>query len=249
MKSLIVIPARLESSRLPRKLLLRETGKTLLEHTYHSASKSKLADSVIVAADHSEISDCVTAFGGTVVMTNPDHTCGTDRVAEVAAKNADFEIVVNVQGDEPELPGAAIDLAISILADNPEVPMATLATPIRHRKQLQDPSCVKVVIGGAGQAIYFSRAPIPFAREWDDSLLTDDPPNFFQHVGLYAYRREFLAKISNLQRPPMESIESLEQLRVLNAGFAIHVGLIDDPIAGIDTPDDYEAFVRRQRNS
>ena len=120
MKSLIVIPARLESTRLPRKLLLQETGKSLLQHTYESASNSKRADTAIVAADHREIADEVTRFGGTVVMTDPLHRCGTDRVAEVARDLNQFEIIVNVQGDEPELPGPAIDLAISILERNPD---------------------------------------------------------------------------------------------------------------------------------
>ena len=124
--------------------------------------------------------------------------------------------------------------------------MATLATPIRDESLWRDPSCVKVVFDDNSQALYFSRAPIPFAQNWHANLLAADPPNFYQHVGLYAYRREFLMQIPSLKRPAMESIESLEQLRVLHAGIAIHVGLIDHPIVGIDTPDDYAAFVSRQ---
>ena len=181
-------------------------------------------------------------------MTDPNHSCGTDRVAQVANEFDQFEIVVNVQGDEPELPGQAIDLAISILEDSPDAKMATLATPIRKRPQLEDPSCVKVVLDDTGRAMYFSRAPIPSARSWDVQLLSTDPPNFFQHVGLYAYRREFLLQIPAMYRPAIESIESLEQLRVLHAGIPIHVGIIDHPIQGIDTPDDYAAFVRRHSN-
>lgn len=246
MKSLIVIPARLESTRLPRKLLLKETGKSLLQHTYESASKSKKADTLVVAADHPDIEDEVERFGGSVVMTDPQHRCGTDRVAEVAKELNQFEIFVNVQGDEPELPGPAIDLAISILERNPDANMATLATPIRDESLLRDPSCVKVVFDDNSQALYFSRAPIPFAQNWQADLLAADPPNFYQHVGLYAYRREFLMQIPSLKRPAMESLESLEQLRVLHAGIAIHVGIIDHPIVGIDTPDDYAAFVSRQ---
>lgn len=248
MKSLIVIPARLESTRLPRKLLLCQTGKSLLQHTCESASTSKKAERVIVAADHPDIAEEVERFGGSVIMTDPSHSCGTDRVAQVANEFDQFEIVVNVQGDEPELPGLAIDLAISILEDRPDAKMATLATPIRKRSQLDDPSCVKVVLDDTGRAMYFSRAPIPSARSWEEQLLAADPPHFFQHVGLYAYRRDFLLQIPVMNRPAIESIESLEQLRVLHAGIPIHVGVIDHPILGIDTPDDYAAFVRSHEN-
>jgi 3-deoxy-manno-octulosonate cytidylyltransferase (CMP-KDO synthetase) len=136
-------------------------------------------------------------------------------------------------------------LAISLLEQNPDIPMATLATPIRSRQMLDDPSCVKVVVDLQGRAMYFSRSVLPHARQWSDNLLDSDPPNFLQHVGLYAYRRDFLLKIPSLPVPAMEKIESLEQLRVLANGHTILVGNIDHPIAGIDTPDDYAAFVRR----
>ena len=231
---------------MPRKLLLAETGKSLIQHSHESACTSKKAETVIVAADNQEVVDEVTRFGGSVVMTDPHHCCGTDRVAEVARELNQFDIFINVQGDEPELPGSAIDSAISILEENPAVQMATLATPIRERSLLEDPSCVKVVLDKTGRAMYFSRAAIPHARNWQDGLMSSDAPNFFQHVGLYAYRREFLLRIPGLARPPMESIESLEQLRVLHAGIPILVGIIDHPIVGIDTPDDYAAFVSRQ---
>ena len=207
LKSIIVIPARLESTRLPRKLLMRETGKSLLQHTYEAASTSKRADQVTVAVDHPELAAEVTRFGGNVVMTDTCHCCGTDRVAEVANGLGQFEIFVNVQGDEPELPGTAIDLAISILETNPDAKMATLATPLREEALLRDPSCVKIVLNDDNRALYFSRAPIPFARNWDENLLSADAPNFYQHVGLYAYRREFLLQIPNMNRPAIESIE------------------------------------------
>ncbi len=246
MKSLIVIPARLESTRLPRKLLLRETGKSLLQHTFESALTAQLADTVVVAADHPEIEAEVLRFGGKVRLTDPSHSCGTDRVAEIASKFPDHQIIVNVQGDEPELPGPAIDQAISILNQDPAAQIATLATPIRRREQLDDPSCVKVVLNQMGQALYFSRATIPFARNWDDAMLAAEPANFLQHVGLYAYRRDRLLQIPELPKPPIEIIESLEQLRVLFAGIPIQVGIIDHPIVGIDTAEDYAAFVSRQ---
>lgn len=200
----------------------------------------------MVAADDPDIVKEVERFGGNVVMTDPQHRCGTDRVAEVARDHDQFEIFVNVQGDEPDLPGDAINLAISILETKPDAQMATLATPIRNEELLRDPSCVKVVLNAKSQAIYFSRAAIPFARQWHHDLLTADPPNFFQHVGLYAYRRQFLLQIPAMNRPAIEATESLEQLRVLHAGIPIHVGVIDHPIVGIDTPHDYAAFVRRQ---
>lgn len=243
MKSLIVIPARLNSTRLPGKMLLAETGKPLIEHTFDAACKSQKANHQIVATDDDSIFRVVEAFGGTVQMTDAGHRSGTDRVAEVARGHSEFEIIVNVQGDEPDIPAAAIDLAISILQDNPDAVMATLATPIRSKKALDDPACVKVVVDAAGRALYFSRSPIPHPRTFDPGLLSRKPPVFLQHVGLYAYRRDFLLQIAELPPCDSETTESLEQLRVLHAGYSIHVGQIDAPIIGIDTPEDYQQFV------
>ncbi len=248
MKTLIVIPARLASTRLPRKLLLNETGKTLLEHTFAAARCSQLADEVIVAADDREIYEAVTAFGGNVEMTASTHQSGTDRAAEVSARHRQFDIVVNVQGDEPEIPGAAIDMAIQMLVDDPQAVVATLATPIHSRQQLDDSSCVKVVMDARQRAMYFSRSPIPCPKVWDDRLLNSQPATFFQHIGLYAYRRDFLEQYSSLKRSPLEEIESLEQLRILQAGETISVGVIAHPVVGIDTAKDYELFVSRQKN-
>jgi len=263
--SQIIIPARLASTRLPRKLLLRETGKSLIRHTYEAARRSARASGVCVAADHSEIFDEVRSFGGRVEMTSPTAPSGTDRVAEVARRMTGVDIVVNVQGDEPEIAGTSIDLAIDLLAANPSAVMSTLATPIRSRQQLEDPACVKVVFGDcpnfrlsengtvpfatAGRAMYFSRSVIPHPRQWDDALLTSDPPTFYQHVGLYAYRRDFLLQLASMPPCRLEQVEKLEQLRVLDAGHAILVGVIDEPTFGIDTPDDYRAFVEKQRRT
>ncbi|MBI2479570.1 MAG: 3-deoxy-manno-octulosonate cytidylyltransferase [Planctomycetia bacterium] len=245
MNSYIVIPARLESTRLPRKLLLRETGKPLIQHTYEAACRAKLPLGVRVAADHEEIAKVVRDFGGNVEMTDPNAPSGTDRVAEVARHLNDADVIVNVQGDEPEIAGSAIDLAIGLLESNPAAVMSTLATPIRSRTQLNDPACVKVVFDASKRAMYFSRSPIPHARQWDDSLLEAEPPHFYQHVGLYAYRREFLLKLAEMQPSSLEQIERLEQLRVLEAGHQILVGVIFEPTIGIDTPEDYRAFVSR----
>jgi 3-deoxy-manno-octulosonate cytidylyltransferase (CMP-KDO synthetase) len=245
--SYVVIPARLASTRLPRKLLLDETGKPLLQHTYEAASEASKPLGLIVAADHEEIATAVRAFGGEVCMTSPDCASGTDRVAEAARQLDDVDILVNVQGDEPELPGHSIDRAIGLLEENPDLVMSTLATPIRDRAQLEDPSCVKVVFDHSGRALYFSRSPIPHAREWHDDLLQANPPHFYLHIGLYAYRRDFLLRLANLPRTPLEKLENLEQLRVLEHGFQIGVGVVEERTVGIDTPDDYRAFVRRAR--
>ncbi len=162
-RSYIVIPARLASTRLPGKLLLNETGKPLLQHTYEAALAAERPSGVCVAADHDEIANAVRGFGGEVYLTDPNAQSGTDRVAEVARRMSDVDIFVNVQGDEPEISGSAIDATIELLASNPAASMATLATPIRSREQLQDPACVKVVVGNQCQALYFSRSPIPCA--------------------------------------------------------------------------------------
>ena len=250
MKTLIVIPARLASTRLPEKLLLAKTGKTLIQHTYETAQTSQKASEVIVAADDPKIVSAVEAFGGRAVLTRPDHPSGTDRVAEIAATHPEFDLICNVQGDEPELPGEAIDLAIGLLERDPEAVMATLATPIRSANQLNDPNCVKVVVDTNSHAMYFSRSPLPYPRTWQSADWSDlnaqTAGPFLQHIGLYVYRREFLLIIPQLKIPDCERIESLEQLRVLHAGFEIAVGTTDHPVVGIDTAEDYAAFVRRQ---
>jgi 3-deoxy-manno-octulosonate cytidylyltransferase (CMP-KDO synthetase) len=246
-RSYIVIPARLASTRLPRKLLLRETGKSLLQHTYEAACQAARPVGLCVAADHQEIVEEVRSFGGRAHLTDPRAASGTDRVAEVARDLPDIDILVNVQGDEPELSGASIDLVVRLLEEDPESVMATLATPIRSRRQLEDPACVKVVFDARGRAMYFSRSVVPHPRQWDDGLLTSDPPHFYQHVGLYAYRREFLLGLAAIPPSKLEKTEKLEQLRVLEAGHSIVVGVVDEPTFGIDTPEDYRAFVERHR--
>lgn len=243
----VVIPARLHSTRLPRKLLLRETGKSLLQHTYEAASRAARPAGICVAADHLEIAADVKRFGGQVRMTDPEAASGTDRVAEVARAMSDIDIFVNVQGDEPDIPGEDIDRVIGLLERDPAAVMSTLATPIRTREKLLDPACVKVVFDGRGRALYFSRSPIPAVRDWEDELLSADPPHFFQHIGLYAYRRNFLLHLAALPRPAIERLENLEQLRVLHAGQAILVGTTPRSSIGIDTPDDYRAFVARRK--
>lgn len=250
LKSFVVIPARLASTRLARKLLLRETGRTVLQHTYEAARRATKPAGVLIAADADEILREAAAFGGRAVPTSVDCPSGTDRVAEASAHLPDdVEIIVNVQGDEPEIEPAAIDLAIEVLERRPDWSMSTLATPIRRRELLNDPACVKVVFDRDGRAMYFSRSPIPHAREWSDDLLTAEPPHFFQHLGLYAYRRKFLLELAKMRPARIEQVEKLEQLRVLDAGHAIGVGVVPHAPRGIDTPADYAAFVERCRNT
>ncbi len=245
MKVAIVIPARIGSTRLPGKMLLSATGRPLIQHTCEMAATSELADRVIVATDDPNIAQAVDAFGGQAVMTSADHPSGTDRVAEVARTLDDVDLVVNLQGDEPELGGAAIDLAVRCLAEDGQAVMSTLAAPIRSRAVAENPSVVKVVTDAEGTALYFSRSLIPFPR--DDSPLSnaDDRAIWLQHVGLYVYRREFLLRLAEIPPCHLEQIEKLEQLRVLHAGFKIKVAVCDHPVAGIDLPEDYDAFVQR----
>lgn len=243
-KACVVIPARMHSTRLPGKMLLRETGRTLLEHTHEAAQRAKRPSAVIVATDHEAIAEEVHRFGGTVVMTSPDHASGTDRIAEVAERTPGFDLFVNVQGDEPEIEPSAIDSVIEQLVEDDQASMATLATPLRDPERLVDPSNVKVVFDNTGRALYFSRSPIPFVRD-AGSATAEATPLFFHHVGLYAYRRDFLMRLADLPPSALEQAEKLEQLRMLQAGEVIRVGVIPDAAVGIDTASDYAAFVQR----
>lgn len=246
-RNYIVIPARYASTRLPHKMLLRETGKSLLEHTYEAACGAKKAAGVLVATDHAEIARDVERFGGDFVMTSPDCASGTDRVAEVARKLPRAEIIVNVQGDEPEISPAAIDRTIELLEENPAAGMSTVATPIRYAEQLTNPACVKVVFDHSGRALYFSRNQIPFLRDGEPSEPFNDPPLWYLHLGLYAYRRDVLLEVAALPPSPLELAEKLEQLRMLQSGGTILVGVVEHASSGIDTPDDYAAFVARRK--
>lgn len=249
MRAYGIIPARLASTRLPRKLLLAETGRPLIEYTWHAAQKARSLEDVLVAADSLEIVAAVQEFGGRCEMTG-DHPSGTDRIAEVARWHCPkADVIVNIQGDEPDIDPAAIDTLVDLLKKNPKAQMATLATPIRTRAQLDANSCVKVVCGADGRALYFSRCPIPFTRDQNpDDLLAAETP-WLLHIGLYAYRREFLLELT--RRPPskLEQLEKLEQLRALECGATIQVGIVEQHAQGIDTPDDYARFVASHRRA
>jgi 3-deoxy-manno-octulosonate cytidylyltransferase (CMP-KDO synthetase) len=241
------IPARLASTRLPGKLLLADTGKPLLQHTWEAARRARSLIDVVVASDSAEIAETVLSFGGRCELTG-EHPSGTDRIAEVVARAFDAtEVIVNIQGDEPEVDPQSIDLLVQLLVEHPQADMSTLATPIRKREVRDSHSCVKVVCGADGRALYFSRSLVPFCRDVDpDQALAGDSP-WLLHLGLYAYRREFLLKLTKLPVSRLERLEKLEQLRALEAGAVIQVGLVERSAVGIDTPEDYARFVARHR--
>jgi 3-deoxy-manno-octulosonate cytidylyltransferase (CMP-KDO synthetase) len=246
MRAAIVIPARYASSRLPGKPLLRETGKYLIEHVFERAKKAKCTSDVIVATDDERIFAAVREFGGRAVMTRADHASGTDRVAEVAAHLA-ADVVINLQGDEPQLDPDAIDLLAELMRD-PACDMATLAVPITDADAYFSPNVVKVVCDDGGRALYFSRSPIPMVRDGTPDFAAQ-PPRFLQHLGVYAYRRNYLLKIAGTPPHPLEQSEKLEQLRVLGTGGTINVGTVAKAHRGVDTPADYAEFVRWYRES
>ena len=246
MRVAIVIPARYASSRLPGKPLLRDTGKYLIQHVYERACQARCACDVIVATDDERILSAVREFGGRAVMTRADHASGTDRAAEVAAR-LNTEVVVNVQGDEPQLDPAAIELLADLMRD-PATDMATLAVPIADADVYMSPNVVKVVCDDRGRALYFSRSPIPMVRDGKPDFAAR-PARFLQHLGVYAYRRNFLVKLAATPPHPLEESEKLEQLRVLGTGGTITVGTVTEAHRGVDTPADYARFVRAFREN
>ena len=247
MKTAVVIPARYASTRLPGKPLLRQTGKYLVQHVYERACQARLARAVVVATDDTRIVAAVERFCGSVVLTRRDHPSGTDRVAEVA-RVLDADLVINLQGDEPLIEPGSLELLAGLMRKDPSAVMATLAVPIRSAEQWHNPNCVKVVCDTAGRALYFSRSPIPFVREGTPDFGAR-PARFLQHLGLYAYRRDFLLKLAELPPEPLEHLEKLEQLRVLALGYRIQVGVVEQTGIGVDTYEDYQRFVAAYRSA
>jgi len=267
-KILACIPARYGSTRFPGKVLAKDTGKFLIQHTYEQACRANLPEKVIIAADDRKIADAAAAFGAECVLTSIDHKSGTDRIAE-AVGSMDIDIVVNLQADEPEIDPDNIDFLAQLLIDNPDYPMATLAADFQNAEQIADPNIVKVIISSCvvrdascveqkrntqnairktqyeiGRAIYFSRAPIPYDRENSGIGQTRQ---YLRHLGIYAYRKEFLLEITNLPQSPLEKIEKLEQLRAIENGYEILVGKVEHTCDGIDTPEQYAEFVKRYK--
>lgn len=245
MRVAVVIPARHASSRLPGKPLLKATGKYLVQHVYERVLAAQCAAEVIVATDDSRIFAAVERFNGRAMMTKPDHPSGTDRVAEVA-EQVHADVIVNVQGDEPMIEPEAIDLLVQQLRDAPISEMATLAVPIREKSVFENPNVVKVVCDDRGRAMYFSRSPIPYCRDGEPNFAAN-PARYFQHLGIYAYRRPTLLRLSKTPPHPLEETEKLEQLRMLGTGGMIQVGIVPHAHRGVDTPADYDDFVRTYR--
>ena len=234
-----VIPARYSSSRFPGKALAPIAGKPMLEHVWERAMQSRYLTSVVIATDDDRIRSAAEHFGARVVMTRSDHVSGTDRVAEVAS-TSDAHWVVNVQGDEPTLDPSAIDAAILGVLGQDNALMGTLKTPLRRPEFALDPNVVKVVTDCHGNAIYFSRAPIPFNRDPGPASRTNSGPVYYKHLGLYIYQRDFLLAYPDLPIGPLETAERLEQLRALENGFKIRVVETDYDALGVDTPEDWE---------
>jgi 3-deoxy-manno-octulosonate cytidylyltransferase (CMP-KDO synthetase) len=247
MKAVIVIPARYASTRLPGKLLLSSAGKTLLQHTYECAKRASSAADVIIAADDVRIEAAAKGFGARVVMTDPALTSGSARVA-AAAKYLDADIIVNVQGDEPEIDPVAIDRLIALQAQTGAF-CSTLACPFPKKVSAADPSAVKAVLGkavpfshgAAHEALYFTRALAPYPRDILDPLAGE----FHLHIGVYAFRADSLQSFASAPEGRLEKIERLEQLRILEMGERIVAGNVAAAAPGVDTAADFEAFNQR----
>ena len=260
MRVVACIPARYSSTRFPGKVLAKDTGKFLIQHTYERACLAKLPERVIIAADDEKVVAAAYSFGAPCVLTGIEHQSGTDRIAEAVAE-MDADIVVNLQADEPEIEPANIDYVARLLIENPDYPMATLAADFQRSEQIADPNIVKVIVsrcsGGTrdegrgtneevGRAIYFSRCPIPYNR---DTKGIGQVGQYKRHLGIYAYRKDFLLKITALPQTPLEKIEKLEQLRAIENGYGILVGMVKHTCDGIDTPEQYAEFVHRHNKS
>jgi 3-deoxy-manno-octulosonate cytidylyltransferase (CMP-KDO synthetase) len=249
MSFVVIIPARYASTRFPGKPLIDLGGKPMVVRVAEQACRSA-ATQVVVATDDERIAAACRTYGASVVMTSDQHPTGTDRLSEAASKLglAPETIVVNVQGDEPLLPPQAINDVATLLADHPGAAISTACHAIHTREEWFNPNVVKVVMNARGEALYFSRAPIPFARDAtaaDPSRTGALPLGLvaYRHIGLYAYRVSFLARFPTLAQTPLETTESLEQLRAMHHGETIAVGVFEAPLPpGIDTPEDYEAL-------
>ncbi len=233
MKAVGMIPARLGSTRLPNKVLLKIAGKPMIQHVWEESCKIRGLNDVWVACDDIQIADLVKGFGGKAILTRVDHSNGTSRIAE-AIEKMDVDVVVNIQGDQPLLDAEAIENLVKVFERSAELQMATLAIRSKNSAEYKNPNIVKLVRGESGQALYFSRSPLPFWRD------TDETPEFWKHIGVYGYRRNFLKKFVSWPEGQLEKIEKLEQLRVLERGFSIQVVETKQDFLSVDTVDDLE---------
>ncbi len=235
MKILGVIPARYGSTRFEGKPLVMIEGYTMIEWVYRRALKSNL-DSVVIATDDERIYNEVIRFKGNVVMTSKNHPTGTDRIAEVAKKYSDYELIINIQGDEPLIEPEMINSLIEPFKENTELVMGTLKHKIKEEKDVINPNIVKVITDKNDFAIYFSRSPIPYDR--------NEFKNYYRHIGIYAYKNDFLLKYSAMLPTELEKAESLEQLRAIENGHKIKVINTEFEVKGVDTPKDLEEVIR-----
>ena len=226
-----IIPARWGSSRFPGKPLHHLVGKSLLRHVFERVDQCERLDLLLVATDDVRIEEEALSFGAEVVMTSPDHSTGTDRIAEAVEPHPEITHVINIQGDEPLVDPVLVDSLVTALAAEPDLPMITAANPVTDLAQLDDPDIVKVVVDGGGNALYFSRSPLPFLRTRPDTLVP------LRHMGLYGYRRDFLEQFVSWPPGLLEQAEQLEQLRALENGARIRVVLTEDHSIGLDTPE------------
>jgi len=248
-----IIPARLGSTRFPGKVLAAETGKPLIQHVHEAAKAARCLSRVVVATDDQRVVDAVKEFAAEAVLTRADHPNGTSRLAEAGTKLGlgERDIIVNVQGDEPELEPEAVEAAVAALrageakagAGAVAPSIATIAVPFQAGEDPRDPNCVKVVVGADGCALYFSRSLIPFDRDAKGG----SDARALRHVGLYVYRKAFLDRYVRLASTPLERAEQLEQLRALEHGYRIAVAVRERARVGIDTPEQYREFVQRWR--
>lgn len=233
-KTAIIIPARLNSTRLKNKLLLEVNSKPIIQWVYESAKKSKLSKRVIIATDSEEIYGKAQNFGAEVEMTSAEHKSGSDRIAEVAKRHPEFEYILNMQGDEPQITPEVIDLALDLI-QNTSCDISTLVREIKDTDQIQSPNCVKCVFDKNFNALYFSRYPVPYPRN-------NEFAKYYAHIGMYGYKKESLLKMTSYPQADIEKTESLEQLRALYNGMNIKVAITDLNPTGIDTIEDYNKF-------
>ena len=241
LKTLGVIPARHGAQRFPGKPLAKIAGKSLVQRVYEQSAKAKRLDKVVVATEDTRILEAVEAFGGDAMLTSPECATGTDRVAEVA-RQYDYGLVLNIQGDEPLMRPAMIDQLVEGMQASASCVMGTLARKIESPGVLDNPNVVKVVVANTGDALYFSRSTIPYVRDAKSAEASEwlQSHTFFKHLGIYAFRREFLLKFVQLPQTPLEKAEKLEQLRALENGFTIKVWITPFDSIGVDRPEDVE---------